>query len=315
MIQGYEDLREGVAWIDLTQRGKLKITGEDRVRLLHAMTTNNVAALADGQGLYAFFLTAQGRIIADVNLFRLPDFLLLDLEPEQTAKIHEHLDKYIIADDVTVEDITADLVTVGLEGPRAEEVLKTLGAPVPAAPWAIASWGNRWVATVSATGGPGFSIFLPATERPELLQQLEQAGVRQASVEAVRTVRLENGKPRYGEDITERHLAQETRQMHAVSFQKGCYLGQEIVERVRSRALLHRSFAHFTLNTAEVPPPGTEIHSDGQKVGEITSAAYSPALGKVVALGYLRLDFFKPNAPLTAPGDIAVQVRELPAGG
>lgn len=294
-MQGYDALRNGAAWIDLAGRGKILATGEDRARLLHAMTTNHVQQLQPGQGLYAFFLTPQGRILADVNLFRREDALLLDLEPETGGKIYEHLDKYIIADDVTLENATEGLPTVGIEGPKAEEALRSLGAPIPAEEFSLALWGGRMVARVNQTGQPGFAVFVPAGERAALLGELERAGAPQAEADAVKAVRLENGRPRYGDDFSEKTLPQETGLLHALHFQKGCYIGQEIVERVRARALLHRGLGHVRMEGSRVPEGGTEIHAGGQKVGEITSAAYSPAQGCVFALAYLRLDFKKPG--------------------
>src|SRR5882724_10680971 len=116
MSQGYSVLREHAAWLDLSGRGKIKVTGEDRARLLHAMTTNHIDRLKPGEGCYAFFLNAQGRILGDVNLLCFDDHFLLDTEPETRTKLFEHLDRYIIADDVTVEDRTDRMATIALEG-------------------------------------------------------------------------------------------------------------------------------------------------------------------------------------------------------
>ncbi|MEO8657151.1 MAG: glycine cleavage T C-terminal barrel domain-containing protein [Bryobacteraceae bacterium] len=302
-MQGYEALRSGAAWIDLAQRGKIRATGEDRARLLHAMTTNHIQQLEPGQGVYAFFLTAQGRILADVNIFRLEDELLLDVEPEAATRIYEHLDKFIIADDVVVENVTEALPTVGLEGPGAEGVLKNLGAPVPPADRGFTLWGNRIVARVSQTGQLGFAIFVPAAERAELIGALEGSGAVEASSEAVTAVRLENGHARYGDDFSDKTLPQETGLMSALHFQKGCYIGQEIVERIRSRALLHRGLGHLQIATTDVPAAGTEVKQGDQKMGEITSAAFSPANGSVFAIAMIRLDVKKPGAQaLTAAG-------------
>ncbi|MDX2149737.1 MAG: hypothetical protein SFV54_03315 [Bryobacteraceae bacterium] len=312
MLKGYEALRESAAWIDLAGRGKIRVTGEDRKRLLHAMTTNHVQALEPGQGLYAFFLNDKGRILADVNVFALDDALLLDLEPETTQKIYEHLDRFIIADDAAVEDVTAALPSVSLEGPRSAEALASMGAPLPEAPWSILPWGSRLVARAGVTGQPGFLLFVPAGEREGLLQELESARVVAAGAEGARTVRLENARPRYGEEITEKSLPQETRQMHALHFAKGCYLGQEIVERIRSRALLHRALAHVTIDTAEPPPAGTEVMAGEQKAGELFSAVFSPALGKVVGLANARLDFPALPQPLTVLG-AAAHLKEISA--
>ena len=130
---GYTALREHAAWLDLSGRGKIRATGEDRARLLHAMTTNQVETLQPGEGCYAFFLSAQGRILADVNLLCFEDHFLLDTEPETRTKVYEHLDRYIIADDVTLEDQTDRIATIAIEGPEAAAALAKLGAPQPAA--------------------------------------------------------------------------------------------------------------------------------------------------------------------------------------
>ena len=129
-------LRESAAWLDLSARGKIRVTGEDRARLLHAMTTQDVQALAPGQGCYAFFLNAQGRILGDVNIFCREDSFLLDTEPETRQKLYDHIDRYIIADDVTLEDATGEMATIAIEGPQSAAVLERLGAPVPEADYA-----------------------------------------------------------------------------------------------------------------------------------------------------------------------------------
>src|SRR5689334_15021687 len=118
----YHALRHGAAWLDLSGRGKIRVKGEDRVRLLHAMTTNHVQQLEPGGGCYAFFLNAQGRILADVNLFILPEYILLDTEPETRQRVMEHLDQFIIADDVTLEDITDEMATIAIGGPNNDDV-------------------------------------------------------------------------------------------------------------------------------------------------------------------------------------------------
>ena len=286
-MSGYKALRESAAWIDLSARGKICVNGDDRARLLHAITTNHIQQLTPGTGCYVFFLNAQGRVLADANILCREDHLLIDTEPEVRERIYAHLDRYIIADDVTLEDTTARTTTLAVEGPRSAEVLARIGAPVPEADYAFAPWGSRLVARLSCTGSPGFFVFAPVDEQPALIAQL---GIEQADAEAARIVRLEHGKPRYGEDITDRSLAQETNQSHALHFSKGCYLGQEIVERVRARARaqLHRGLIPLDIDGTTAPAPGTKLTTQGNAAAEITSAAFSPALAKVVALAYVR---------------------------
>jgi folate-binding protein YgfZ len=301
MSPGYSALRERAAWLDLSSRGKIKVTGDDRARLLHAMTTNHIEQLKPGEGCYAFFLNAQGRILGDVNLLCFEDHFLLDTEPETRTKLFEHLDRYIIADDVALEDLTESLATIAIEGPEAASVLEKLGAPIPAAPFATAAWGSRTVARLNSTGSDGFFIFCPVDEKDALMGDIR------ATPEDARTVRIEHGRPRYGEEITERYLVQETGQLHAVHFSKGCYLGQEIVERVRSRAQIHRVLKRVEIEGSEVPPAGAKLTSGEAPAGDIASAAFSPALGKTVGLAYVRTQFAEPGTEI-ALGDVRVRV-------
>jgi len=295
-MSGYEALREHAAWLDLSGRGKIRASGEDRARLLHAMTTQQVEHMKPGDGAYAFFLNAQGRILGDVSLFCFEEHFLLDTEPETRQKLFQHVDRYIIADDVTLEDLTEDMATIAVEGPQAASVLEKLGAPVPEAPYGTRAWGDRIIARVSSTGSEGYFVFLPASGRPELAKQL--AGVPEASTDDARLVRIEHGHPRYGEEITERYLAQETGQTHAVNFTKGCYLGQEIVERVRSRAQIHRVLRRLEIDALEPPAAGTKLSSGGADAAEIASSAFSPAFSKVIALAYVRVQFAEPGTEL-----------------
>ncbi len=307
-MKGYQELRDGAAWLDLSARGKIKLTGEDRARLLHAMTTNHIQQLLPGAGCYAYFLNDKGRILSDANILCRPDHFLLDLEPEMRDRIYQHLDHYIIADDVTLEDVTSELAAIAIEGPKSDEVLRTAGAPTPEAEHSTANWGSRLVARLSSTGSLGFFIFAPLAEKSELISQIESAGAAAGDREAFRIVRLEHGKPRYGEDITERYLAQEANQPHALHFNKGCYLGQEIVERVRSRGQIHRVLMPLVLDTKTPPEAGAKLNI-GETTGaaEITSAAYSPALEKVVALAYVRTEHARPHTEIML-GDIRAEV-------
>jgi folate-binding protein YgfZ len=295
---GYQALRERAAWRDLSARGRIRATGDDRARLLHAMTTNQVQKLQPGQGCYVFFLNAQGRILADANLFCLADSILLDTEPETRLKLFEHLDRYIIADDVTLHDETEATAAIGIEGPEAAAVLEGLGAPEPSVPWSTMAWREGLVARVDTTGAGGFSIILPAATKPELVSQLDSLGIPQATPDDACIVRLENGRPRYGEEITERYLVQETGQLQAVSFNKGCYLGQEIVERVRSRAQIHRVLRKIEIESSSPPAPGVKLKSGDADAAEIASAVYSPALGRTVAMAYVRVQFAEPGTEL-----------------
>ncbi|MDP8981388.1 MAG: hypothetical protein M3O35_12450 [Acidobacteriota bacterium] len=301
-MKGYEAVRNKAAWLDVSGRGKIRVNGEDRARLLHAMTTNHIEQLTPGTGCYAYFLSAQGRILADVNVLCRPDYFLLDTEAETREKVYQHLDKFIIADDVTLEDQTAEMATIAVEGPQAGAVLKALGAPAPESDCGSEEWEDGLVARATITGGPGWLLIVPAGGKQDLVRRLEGAGAEAADEEAFRTVRIENGRPRYGEDLSERYLAQEANQARALHFSKGCYLGQEIVERVRSRGQVHRILVPVRLDAQVPPPAGTKLQHDGASVAEITSAAYSPGLGKVVGLAYVRTEHARAGEPLELDG-------------
>jgi aminomethyltransferase len=293
MMQGYQALREGAAWLDLSSRGRIKATGDDRVRLLHAMCSNHIEALKPGQSCYAFFLNPQGRILADAVILALPDALWIGTEPETRHSLYAHLDKYIIADDVTLEDTTDATVQLGVEG--------------PSSPLIRSNVAETLVVPFSTTGQPGFSIVAPAAMRDTLIRDLEAAGAVPASAEEARIVRLELGHPRYGEDISDRWLPHETQVLSALHFNKGCYIGQEIVERIRSRGGVHRFLTPFEIEGEIPPPPGAKVLLEEKEVGEITSAAFSPAQGIVVALGYLRLEEIPQGAALSVAGRPAHQ--------
>lgn len=290
MTSGYEGLREGAAWIDLSARGKIRVTGEDRARLLHAMSTNSVKDLSEGAGIYLFFLSDKGRILADAYLYDFGDDMLLDTEPETAVKLRDHLDGFIIADDVTLEDETEQWAVIGLEGPKSIEAGTGAGLAVPANKYSVVEWGSGFITRVSSTGAEGLRIFVPRAEKDKVVQHLEAAGVPNATAAEARIVRIENGVPRYGEEITERYLVQETQALHAVHSNKGCYLGQEIVERVRSRGQVHRLLTPIRIAGEAVPAAGVKLRADSADVGEISSAVYSPALKEVAAMAYMRAE-------------------------
>lgn len=301
-MTGYRALGEHAAWLDLSNRGTIRVSGDDRARLLHAMCTNNINDLRFGDGLYVFFLNAQGRILADAYVYHLGETFLLDTEPETHARLHRHLENYVIAEDVTLEDETGNWAIIGLEGGETRARAAELAISIPEKKYCWHTWDEGFVVHVASTGGEGVRIFIPSEEKPKLVERLEQANILRATSDEARVVRLERGIPRYGEDITERNLVQETGITDAVHFNKGCYLGQEIVERVRSRAHLNRLLTPIHISGTAAPAPGTKLSVDGKDVAEITSAAYSPALGEVVGLAYMRTEVARAKPGMIVAG-------------
>ncbi|MFN7931941.1 MAG: glycine cleavage T C-terminal barrel domain-containing protein [Bryobacteraceae bacterium] len=283
-MSGYQALREGVAWLDLDGRGRFRATGEDRARLLHAMTTNHIQQLRPGASCYAFFLNDKGRILGDANILNLGESLLIDTEAASHDVLFQHLDKFIIADDVTLEDAREDTAAIGVEGPQAEALRGELE--------------GYTIGAYSCTG-LGLRVYVPRAGKQALIDRLEQLGAVAASAEDQNIVRLERFRPVYGLDFSEKHLVHETQLLHAVHFTKGCYLGQEIVERVRSRGQVHRLLVPLYVDVQEAPTAGSPVVGGDVAAGETMSAAYSPSLGRSIAFAVLRSDYAKPGTQLT----------------
>ncbi len=296
---GYRALHESAAWLDLSDRGQIRATGEDRVRLFHSLLSNDVQGLRPGQGNYHFLLNAQGHILADANLHLLPDSILLDVEPEMTDRAMEHLDRYILADDVQLENVTTQMAAIGIEGPKAEEVA---GVEVPAECGAHVETEGMIVARTSGTGQPGLRFFLDAARKGSLIAGLESRGATPAAAEDACVVRVENGIPRYGSDFGENTLPQETQQLRALHFNKGCYLGQEIVERIRTRGQVHKLLVRLAIEGREPPQQGSAVVAGDQEIGKLSSPVYSPQEGRCLGFATLRREFTAAGTAVTVAG-------------
>jgi len=283
---------------DLSGRAKVSVTGGDRVRWLNGMASNNIRDLAVGHGVYAFLLNAQGRIQADLYAYNLGDSLVLDIDGRQKDKILSHLDKFIIMDDVEVKDVSETFTAVGVAGPQAQEVLRHAGIESPdlaplqfCSPTCKCDCGCAQCTLVRGDNPTGtcYEIWLAPDKVRSTWDALVAAGATPVGSHAVELFRISLGIPQFGVDIRERDLPQETGQTRALNFTKGCYLGQEIVERIRSLGAVHRQFTMFKVE-GTLPEPGTKIVAAEKAVGEITSSAILPLTGgdTAVALGYLR---------------------------
>ncbi len=283
---------------DLSGRSKIKLTGSDRVRWLNGMVTNNIRDLAPNRGVYCFLLNAQGRIQADFYAYNLGNSLLVDVETRQRETVLAHFDKFIIMDDVEVADVSATLRAIGIGGPQALTVLRAAGIVAGelarlelCTPKCNCACDCLQCTLVRGddSSGHSYEIWIGPEKRQSTWDALVAAGARTVGDEARELFRISRGVPRYGVDIRERDLPQETGQMRALNFTKGCYLGQEIVERIRSRGAVHRVFTAFLVE-GTLPAPGTKIEADDKEVGEITSSAMLPlaAGDRAVGLGYLR---------------------------
>src|SRR5271165_6681796 len=313
----FRALLEGCGLFDMSWQAKLVLTGEDRVRWLNGMVTNNIRDLAVGHGVYNFVLTAQGRIVGDLVAYNRGDFLLVTSDRAQAAAITEIFDRYIIMDDVEVADISDKLSAVGLAGPRAAQVLQAAGIDVSQLePGQVADlvWREMGISVARGTHPnlDAYEIWLAAEQAERVWDRLLAAGVTLVGSEALELYRVARGVPLYGRDFGQRDLPQETEQKHALNFSKGCYIGQEIVERIRARAILHRTFTGFLLE-GEPPQPGTKITEGDRNIGEITSAARVPFPSgeRTIALGYLRRELAAPGTVVHL-GERTATVQSIP---
>ena len=298
-----EALLTRAAFAPINNVGWIRVTGEDRVRWLNGMVTNSIQALKPGEGCYNFFLNAQGRIQGDCTAWLHDDQLLLQTAADRLPALLVYLDRFIIMDDV--ELTREDFPGVSLTGPEAPRLLRALelGVDLPDTMRAVvAEWqkGRLHIAHAYSPLVPRFEIWSDPATLGLLCEVLRNAGAVEASPEALEHLRLLEATPLYGTDIRDKELAQETNQTRALHFSKGCYLGQEIVERIRSRGQVNRLFTPLML-TGDLPAPGTVLIANDKPAGEITSAAAVPGHG-ILALGYVRREALESKAPLTYAG-------------
>lgn len=313
----FQALRTGCGLYELSDRARIAVTGSDRVRWLNGMVTNNIRDLAAGCGVYAFLLNPQGRIQADLYAYNRGDSLLIEIEQPLREKVLGIFDHYIIMDDVEVKDLGDKAAAIGVAGPRAKEKLRIVGVELPEfQPLQLAdvAWQNSSVLLMRGDNPivESFTLWLDSEQAGSLRDMLVKAGASSVGADALEGLRIASGIPRYGPDIRERDLPQETGQDRALNFSKGCYVGQEIVERIRSRGAVHRRFTGFEIE-GQLPAPGTKVLAEGKDVGEITSAASLPLPDgdRALALGYIRREVGQPGKQV-AVGEARARVAELP---
>ena len=323
----YEAARNNVALVDTNFRAVFALTGPDRVRYLNAVTSGNIRDLTPGQSALGLLLNAQGHMLAELMTLVLEDRLLVLSHAFLRQRTFEILDRFIIMDDAALADDTAQTGTLAIEGPKAPDLLRKLmhveymqlpdGAHVTAVLDSAGAAIPCRVLRDSLFGLRGAELLLPRESLSAAWQALSAAartlGGSPIGYRALNMLRLEAGIPWFGTDFDEHQIPQEAGvESTHISFTKGCYTGQEIVERVRSRGHVNRRLTGLLFNSAEVPKPGaTVLAKDGTESGHITSAAFSPLAGKATGMAYVRREYLEPGTTLQC-GNVAAEVIEVP---
>ena len=316
----YSTVCEEAGLIDLSFRVQIKLTGEDRNDFLQGMLSNDVKALQPGDGCLATLLTEQGRLVADLRVYAKGSAILLDMDARIKEKTVEALDRFIIADDVEIEDLSSQQVTIAVQGPTAPDVLNAAGLPsLPEKDWqhregTIAGVQVR-VFRSDQTGKGGYELHVPCDQAVKVWQTLSQTdGILPVGHTALNMLRVEAGIPWYGLDMDEDRIVLEVGLDQAISFNKGCYLGQEVVERASARGHMNRQLIGFLLPSEgqdALPSQGDKLFNEDKEVGWLTSVTTSPTLGRPIALGYVRREQGEPGTQLRIDRPGAAMIAEV----
>lgn len=315
-----EELQRDCGVYDLGYRAKVSLTGSDRVRWLNGMVTNNIRDLATGHGVYSFLLNPQGHILGDLYAYNRGDSIVIDTDRSQLEKILGTFDHYIIMDDVVVVNLSDSITALGVAGPNSRKVLASAGITMPETkPLQIveadcASDCECVKCTAVQSDDPvheSYELWIAPGYVRKTWDALVTHGATPIGSEALEIRRIVSGVPLFGVDIRDRELPQETEQIRALNFNKGCYVGQEIVERIRSRGAVHRKFAGFSMENANGVKPGAKISVGEKEVGEITSITSPGAGQRAFALGYIRRELAIPGKEVLV-GSTKAEVCELP---
>jgi folate-binding protein YgfZ len=317
----YEAVRRDVGLIDHGNLGVLEVTGRDRAAFLHAMLSNDVKSLGPGQGCQAAFLDVHGKVQVLLTLWVLDDRILVVTPGGAATKTNEALDHYLFSEKAYFEDVTGQLSMLMLAGPRAPALAQQLtGAAPPEAAWshAPARLGDAEVRLVRGGGETGEAevwIVSPIADGPRVWSAALAAGARPIGARAHESLRIEAGTPYLGHDVDDTVLLPEIPVERWVSHTKGCYIGQEVVVRIRDRGHVNRMLRALVLDGETLPPPGSAVAAGDAEIGRVTSAAWSFGLGRPLALGYVRRQHAEPGAAVsvrTPAGAIPATVSALP---
>jgi len=310
-IDQYNAAHNAAALIDYSSQGTIALTGADRASFLHALLTNDIARLATGRGVYAAYLTPQGRMISDMRVIETGRRMLLSVQRDIAAALAQRFDKLVFSEDVQTKDITSDLTAIGVHGPSAARMIQqATGISVIGLADQYDNITSESVTIVrdDALGLPGYVVYARSDAADAMQAKLGEAGAVEASEETAETLRIEAARPRFGIDMSTDTIPLEAGlEDRAISFSKGCYVGQEVIIRVmhRGHGRVARRLVSIVLSDGPVPARGSNIQIGDRLVGQVTSAIASPKHGAPLALGYVQRDHAAPGTELTVNGSQA----------
>jgi folate-binding protein YgfZ len=315
-IDSYQVLKSGAGLYLQSGRLIVRVRGDDRVSFMHGMCTADVKALAPGFVVPALFLTEHAHLIAESFIYALDEpELWLEVEDSQWPEIQSHLEKLLVADDVEMEQ-AGSLAVLDIEGTGAEDVIRTVFGVSELTPWHHIGREQVRIANLPRYLGPAFSVIAEKSSIPELSERIRHLCPEIAEIgpELLDVLRIENGLARIGKDTTQRTLAVEARFERAISFSKGCYLGQETIERATARGALKHRLCGIRIASDGLPAPGAHIMLGSKEVGRLTSVARSPSFG-AIGLAILHHSAWVPGTRVLIGNDgSAGLVCELPFG-
>jgi glycine cleavage system T protein len=313
-------VRKAAGVFDFSFRAKFALKGRDHAGFLQRVVSNDVKKLAPGQGTYATLLNPQGHILVDFRLYCAGDHFLADTDADLRDKAVQGLARYIVAEQVEIEPL--ELCALALAGPCSRALLeKTLHIDLPAMqefdhfPTNYAGFPVR-VVRASSTGEDGYELWVGPKGLPGVwgaaCGQAPTYHMLPCGTEALESLRIEAGIPRYGWELAEDTIPLEAGLFNALSFTKGCYIGQEILERTRSRGHVNWKLMGLVVDAALAPPAGEKLLSEGKEIGEVTSSCVSPTLGRTIAMAYVRREVSEPGTQLALASGAAAEVTALP---
>ena len=320
----------GAGLIDFSARGRLLVTGAEAVQFLNGLITNDMKTLEEHHWMPAVFPNVQGRLIASVRVIRLADSttaqkpsptFLIDTEAETRATVLKMLERFTLAGDFKVTDLTDDWAMVSLQGRDAQRILRqSFGADAEVdlheALQLTVSGNTMTVIRATHTAEDGFDLFADKDQAEELWQVLRDAGSHPVGFEAFEILRIEGGVARHGTDMDETTIVSETNLDEAVSFSKGCYIGQEIIARIKYRGHVAKKLTGVVFDDSMAMQHGTKLFSEDRKeIGRMTSVTVSPALDRTIGLAYLKYDYLAAETKVHAVSDereVSGVVVELP---